>query len=66
MKTRRRKTIERTPEQIALTCTTGREAFKYGENVHRAYLTLHLDKAIEVGIVKKVDKKDIEQEKVSE
>jgi len=52
----RRKKIIRTPEQIALTCKSTKEAYKYGEEVGREFLKLHLDEAVEAGIVEKKDK----------
>ncbi len=52
----RRKKIARTPEQIALTCKSTKEAYKYGEDVGREFLKLYLDEAVEAGIVEKREK----------
>ena len=37
-----RKRIQRTPEQIAITCKSSQEAFKLGKDIHRAYIQLSL------------------------
>ena len=55
-KTKRRKVVAQTDEQIALTCTSAVQAYKISPNVHREYLKIHLEEAVKLGIVREVKK----------
>ena len=58
---RRKKTVVQTNEQIALTCTSAVQAYRISDAVGREYLKLHMDEAIELGLVKEIpkEKKDV-------
>ncbi len=61
-KTNRRRQVKQTTKQLAMTCTTAKQAFTISQEVHREYLKLHLDQAIEEGVVREVKKEEKEDD----
>ncbi len=55
-KTNRRRQVKQTPEQLAMTCTTAKQAHRISPEVFQEYMKLHLDQAVAEGVVREVKK----------